>query len=105
MTSEGERPGAAPGPRARLRRVEGIAWRVIEGEAVLVNVRRDEVLHLNPTASFLWSGLDGGKTLAVIAAEMAGEFEVTEEEALADILEFAGLLLQQGVAELVDLGE
>ncbi len=103
--SEGERPHLALGPGSRLRRVEGIAWRIIEGEAVLVNVRKDEVLHLNPTASFLWRGLDGGNTLAGIAAEMTGEFEVTEEEALADILEFAGLLLQQGAAELVDLGE
>lgn len=103
--SEREQRDLALGPRSRLRRVDGIAWRIIEGEAVLVNVRKDEVLHLNPTASFLWSCLDSGKTLAVIAAEMSGEFEVTEEEALADILEFAELLLQQGVAELVDLGE
>lgn len=103
--SEHERRDLALGPHSRLRRVDGIAWRIIESEAVLVNVRKDEVLHLNPTASFLWSCLEGGKTLAVIAAEMAGEFEVTEEEALADILEFAERLLQQGVAELVDLGE
>lgn len=103
--SESERPRSAPGPHSVLRRVEGIAWRIIEGEAVLVNVRRDEVLHLNPTASFLWSGLDGSNSLERIAAEMAAEFEVSREEALADILEFAELLIQQGVAELVGLGE
>ncbi len=97
--------GPTPGPHSKLRRVEGIAWRVIEGEAVLVNVRRDEVLHLNPTASFLWSRLDGEKTLMEIAAAMCEEFEVAEERALADAVEFATLLMRQGVADLVGMAE
>lgn len=92
-----------PGPQARLRRIEGIAWRMIEGEAVLVNVRRDEVMHLNPAAAFLWSRLDGEASLADIARAMTAEYEVDEETALDDAIAFAGSLLEQGAAEVVEL--
>ena len=91
------------GPASRLRRVEGIAWREIEGEAVLVNVRSDEVMHLNPAASFLWSRLDGRASLEEIARAMTGEFEVDLDMALADAAAFAASLLEQGAAELVEL--
>ncbi len=96
-----EDEGLVVKPGSRLRRVKGIAWRVVEGEAVLVNVRSDEVMHLNPTASFLWSKLDGETTLEEIALDMTEEFEVRREEALADVLEFAARLAEKGVAELV----
>lgn len=91
----------SPEPGWKLRRVKGIAWRIIEDEAVLVNVRRDEVLHLNPTASYLWSKLDGEKSLEEIAEAMTLEYEVGKEEALRDIMEFASRLLEKGVAEVV----
>ena len=97
----GER--AEVGPRTRLQRIEGIAWRLIEGEAVLVNVRRDEVIHLNPAASFLWTSLDGQASLADIARSMSEEYEVDAETALADAVAFAADLMEQGAAEVVEL--
>jgi methyltransferase-like protein len=86
-----------------LQRIEGIAWRLIEGEAVLVNVRRDEVIHLNPAASFLWTSLDGQASLADIARSMSEEYEVDAETALADAVAFAADLMEQGAAEVVEL--
>ena len=91
------------GPGSMLRRIEGIAWRTIEGEAVLVNVRSDEVMHLNTSASFLWSNLDGVLSLEDIARSMTEEYEVTLEEALADAVVFAGMLVEKGVAEIAGL--
>jgi hypothetical protein len=91
------------GPGSRLRRLEGIAWREIEGEAVLVNVRSDEVMHLNPAASFLWSSLDGQASLEQIADSMTGEYDVDADTALADTMDFAASLVEQGAAEVVEL--
>lgn len=91
------------GPRARLRRVEGIAWRMIDGEAVLVNVRRDDVMHLNPAASSLWSSLDGQASLEDIARSMTEEYDVDMDMALADAIAFAASLVEQGAAEVVEL--
>ena len=90
-------------PRARLRRVEGIAWRMIDGEAFLVNVRSDEVMHLNPAASFLWSSLDGQASLEEIAQSVTGEYDVDLDTALTDMVAFAGSLVEQGAAEIVEL--
>jgi hypothetical protein len=95
--------GQGLGHESRLRRVEGIAWREIEGEAVLVNVRSDEVMHLNPAAAFLWSSLDGQVSLEEIARSMTGEFDVELDTALADTVAFAASLVEQGAAEVVEL--
>ncbi len=100
---KGTDAGQGLGHGSRLRRVEGIAWREIDGEAVLVNVRSDEVIHLNPTASFLWSSLDGQATLEEIARSMTGEFDVEADTALADAVAFAASLVEQGAAEVVEL--
>ena len=91
------------GPESRLRRVPGIAWRVVEEEAILVNVRRDEVIHLDPVGSFIWSRMDGRAPLEEIAKALVEEFEVDLETAVDDILDFAGRLLRQGAAEVVEL--
>lgn len=91
------------GPRTILNRVEGIAWRVIEGEAVLVNVRSDEVMHLNPAASFLWSSLDGRLSLEDIAKNITEEYDVDLDTALDDAVDFAGNLVEQGAVEIVRL--
>lgn len=91
------------GPRTRLKRIEGIAWRVIEGEAVLVNVRSDEVMHLNPAASLLWSSLDGQASLQDIARSITEEYDVDMDTALADAMEFSDSLLEQGAVEIVEL--
>ena len=80
-----KKAGGAPGlgPLSRLRRVEGVAWRVIGEEAVLVNVRSDEVMHLNSAASFLWSSLDGRASLEEIALSMTGQYDVDADTALS----------------------
>jgi hypothetical protein len=98
-----EGPFPEPGPQAVLRRADGIAWREIEGEAVLVNVRSDEVMHLNSAACFLWNSLDGQASLEGIASAMTGEYEVDLDTALADVIAFAAGLVEQGAAELVEL--
>jgi methyltransferase-like protein len=98
-----ERGGVGIGPETRLRRMEGIAWREIDGEAVLVNVRRDEVMHLNPVAAFLWSLLDGERSLAEVARAVTEEFEVEAATAEADALSFAGELLERGAVEIASL--
>lgn len=92
-----------PGPRWVLRRKKGIAWREVEGEVVLVNVRGNEVIQLNPQASFIWTRLDGEKTLESIALDMTGSYDVQPSTALEDVLEFARLLVEREVVEIAAL--
>ena len=60
----------------------------------------DEICQLNPVASFIWEALDGRRDLGRIAADIVKEFDVGEEEALRDTLEFASDLLEKGVVEV-----
>ncbi len=84
-----------------LRRRREIAWRCIDDEALLINTRKDEMCHLNPVASFLWTSLDGTLTLRDIARKLVEEYEVEEEQALDDLIDFASELIDRGVAEIV----
>jgi hypothetical protein len=88
---------------SRLRRTPGIAWRMVEEEAILVNVRRDEVIHLDPVGSFIWSRMDGQTTLQEIGQSLVGTFEVSLETAMEDMFLFAERLIEQGAVEVVDL--
>lgn len=103
--NEGGEPFQELEPESRLRRIPGIAWRMVEEEAILVNVRRDEVIHLDRVASFIWSKMDGAASLAEIAEDLIQEFDVELRVALDDIVLFAERLLEQGAAEIVALEE
>lgn len=101
-SGEGE-PALRLSPLSRLRRTPGIAWRLVEEEAILVNIRRDEVIHLDPVGSFIWARMDGKNTLQEICRSMTGEFEVSMETAMEDLFLFAERLMKQGAVEVVDL--
>lgn len=88
-------------PGDRLRRMPGIAWRMVGDEAALVNVRQDEVAQLDPVGSFIWSRLEGEETIEEVAGAVVEEFEVDLETALEDALEFAAKLVSTGSAEVV----
>ncbi|HPW54419.1 MAG TPA: PqqD family peptide modification chaperone [Thermoanaerobaculaceae bacterium] len=56
--------------------------------------------YLNETASFIWQLLDGEQSLSQVARELAAEFEgCTAEQALADVVELAGSLASEGLAQ------
>lgn len=85
-----------------LARRREVAWRLFEGEAMLVITARDEICRLNPAASFIWETLDGRMDLGAVAERLEAEFEVGGEEARRDTLEFAADLLEKGVVEKVE---
>jgi hypothetical protein len=72
-----------------------VSSRIVDGEVVLLDHTNERIHQLNATASFIWSRLDGRKTIERVAAEMTQEFDVDEQKALADV--------GQIVAELVEL--
>ncbi len=90
-----------PHERMVLARRREVAWRTFDGEAILVLTARDEICQLNPVATFIWEALDGREDLAGLAEKLCRAFEVSREEALGDVLEFAGELLERGMVEVV----
>lgn len=85
----------------RISKNERIPWRIIQGDGILVDVDKGEVIHLNSVAAFVWELIDGKKTISEIIKEICSEFEVNEAIAKKDVLTFTENLLEKGIIEWV----
>jgi len=85
MVSIDARP--APHPQA--------AGRMIDNEAVLVLADKGEVMVLNEVGGRIWELADGTRTVADIVKAIVEEYEVSEEQALADVQEFVQELAEK----------
>ncbi len=76
-----------------------VPWRIIEGEAILVDVSGASITHLNEVGAEIWNSIDGKKSISDIARHIQNLFEVDEQTTQKDTLEFIGLLTKKGVVE------
>ena len=72
-----------------------LAWQVIDGEGVVVDLPRRRLLGLNPAAAFIWTRV-GSASEDEIAAELVRAFNVDEGQARADVSAFVALLRERG---------
>jgi hypothetical protein len=77
-----------------LKQHERVAFRVIDGSAVLVNPENSSLYWLNSVATAVWEMADGENTLESIARRLTDEFEVGYATALADAESMARAFLQ-----------
>lgn len=78
-------------------REEGLAWRVLGDQAVVINPRDNMLYPLNTVGTRLWELADGSRTLAEITAMLFDEFEVERQVLETDIQE----LVSQMVGKLL----
>ena len=71
------------------------AWRVIEGEAVIISLDSKVFRGLNSVGSRVWELIDGRRSVDEIVARIVAEFEVTAEVAARDVAVFVDQLLQK----------
>src|ERR1700675_1763880 len=93
-----------PTPSARFIRNRDVVSRQIEGELIIVPIRRgvgdlNSLYTLNPVGSVLWDFLTEGHTLAEMIQRVCDEFEVTGNQAQSDIQEFLGSLLEEKLVQ------
>ncbi len=72
-----------------------VAWQVLDGEAVLVDLEAGTSLGLNATGSFLWPLLPTSSA-EELADALVAEFEVDREQAGRDVQAFLELLRARG---------
>lgn len=83
-----------------VRKNNGVPWRIIEEEAILVDVERGNMIQLNEVAAFIWSEIDGRKTLREIIDCVCESFEVDRGRAAKDTGEFLQALLKKHLIRL-----
>ncbi|MFZ1060313.1 MAG: PqqD family protein [Candidatus Rokuibacteriota bacterium] len=73
------------------------AWRIIEGEAVILSMETKVLRGLNPVGSRVWELIDGRRSVEEIAGLIVEEFDVTPEAAAQDVRRFVEELLVRGL--------
>ncbi len=85
----------------QYRQNPGIAWREIEGEAVLVDSKAARLLVLNPAGLALWRLLEADQTEESLAKALGEQFSVGAERAIEDVRSFLGTLAERNLIESV----
>lgn len=81
---------------------EKIAYRVIDEEALVVNLKESSFHTLNPVGSFIWQQIDGKTSIKKIIQKVTDEFDIDKDTAEKDSIEFIDELLKK---ELVIISE
>ena len=80
-----------------FRKNENFVFRQIDDETILVPIKNNvgdmgAIYNLNEVGAYVWSHLDGQKTLLDIKNGVVEEFEVSPEDAEGNLMEFVGQL-------------
>lgn len=72
-----------------------IAWQVVAGEAILLDLDNGRAIGLNETGTFLWPLLQDHEEGDLLEA-LVREFEVAHDSARRDLARFVAMLKEQG---------
>ncbi len=88
---------------ARLDRVivknQEIPWRMIEGEAVLIDRDEGELIRLDHVGTEIWHAMDGRRTIEAIIDHICRTFEVERKRAQKDVLRFLRQLSRREIVQ------
>lgn len=91
---------SALSPESVLVRNERLAWRVLDGEAVILFPEAGTLHRLNATGTVMWEQLNGDRTLADISTFLVSEYDAERDEVARDLTHLAGDLIDAGLARV-----
>jgi hypothetical protein len=77
-----------------------VTWKVLEGEAVLLNLDTGVYFTLNVTGTAAWALIDGRNSLAEITRALCGQFDVPMAQAQRDVGELTQALQDEGLVRI-----
>jgi hypothetical protein len=80
-----------------------LIWRSIDDGTVIIDPDNGDIQVLNTVGARAWELVDGQRSIDQIAREITKEFEVSIEEAKADLDVYLGSLVEMGLIQLHDL--
>ena len=83
-------------------RSEGISWRMIDGKAFLLNEEGMKMHLLNKVGSLIWEYSTGGVNIQNIITKIIDRFDVGEDLAQRDAIEFIEKLVDQKILTLCE---
>ena len=74
----------------------GLVWRQVDDELVIVRPVDGQLVVLNGVGAFIWQAMDGNRTIAELADLVCVAYQVTHEQAVADVRAFVRQLESEG---------
>ncbi|MBI4703907.1 MAG: PqqD family protein [Deltaproteobacteria bacterium] len=84
----------------RIKVPADVLSRILDGEAVLLDLRDGAYYGLNEPGSRIWELLATGMTVGELRARMLAEFDVDEATLRRDLEELLGELTRRGLVDL-----
>ena len=88
-------------PMLPMRR-PGLEVRIVDDEAVILDVANGRVHQLNATATVVWNACDGTHSLSDLATLLATDFDGTADALLGDVVNTVMSLARLGLLEGID---
>ena len=82
-----------------------MAWRVYDGEAVILSPDDSTLNTLNAVGTLIWEAADGKTPVSAIVARISEEFDVEPEQAERDVAPFIEKLCQRGLLSVSETPE
>jgi len=76
---------------------DSIQYKNIELQAVLVMPREGKVKVLNQVGAYIWDKIDGIRTIEELVEDTIREFDVNEDQAAKDIINFLKILKERNM--------
>lgn len=83
-------------------RPEGLNWREIDGQVVILDLEHSHYLNLNVTGSVLWPLLVEGTTHAALVERLVEEFDIDHATAERDVSSFVTSCTANGLLSVAD---
>jgi Coenzyme PQQ synthesis protein D (PqqD) len=79
-----------------------VAAKVMDGEAIAINLATGTYYSMDGAGAEIWTLIEQGLSLERIAAAVAARYEVSVEQARADVLRLGAELIQEGLVVVSD---
>jgi hypothetical protein len=83
----------------KVQRLKEVAWRMIDGEAVIITPSDNTMHSLNESGTRIWELINGSKSLREVASVIQTEFDVDQQRAEQDTLWFVECLAKKGLVD------
>ena len=80
--------------------VDRLTVKKIGTETIILTESGEQLHTLDQTGTYVWSEIDGKKTLGQILDKLCDEYDVTRDRAQADLQEFIGALEEKEIVRL-----
>lgn len=88
-----------------LPREEEVASKVIDGEAIIINLANGVYYSMDKAGALVWDLLQKGHSLEEVVVAVTGRYDVTRQQAESNVLELVRELVQENLVVISENGK